>query len=52
MDCSIRTSYVYLDLRGMFGSGIFESDVKIICPGIYELSCSRVVGVIFLHVFD
>jgi hypothetical protein len=34
MDCSIRTSYVYLDLRGMFGSGIFESDVKFICPGI------------------
>jgi hypothetical protein len=33
MDCSIRTSYAYLDLRGMFSSGIFESDVKIICPG-------------------
>ncbi len=34
MDCSIRTSYAYLDLRGMFSSGIFESDVQIICPGL------------------
>ncbi len=37
MDCSIKTPYAYLDLRGMFSSGIFGSDVKIICPGMLRV---------------